>query len=44
MEIGFDVGNSPAEITDAFAGVLDEVKFFRAALSAEDIAVVKEQR
>ena len=44
MEIGFDVGNSPAEIADAFEGVLDEVKFFHAALSAEDIAAVKEQR
>jgi hypothetical protein len=38
MEIGFDVANSPAEITDAFQGVLDEVKVFQAALSAEEIA------
>lgn len=42
MEIGFDLGNSPAEITTPFRGVLDEVKFFHAALSAEDIGEVKE--
>ncbi len=42
MEIGFDAGNSPAEITDEFPGILDEVKFFHAALSADDIAAVKE--
>jgi HEAT repeat protein len=44
MEIGFDAGNSPAEITDSFSGVLDEVKFFHAALSAEDIAAVKDRQ
>ncbi len=44
MEIGFDTANSPAEITDAFRGVLDEVKFFHAALSEEDIAAIKEAR
>lgn len=44
LEIGFDVGNSPAEITDAFDGIIDEVKFFHAALSEQDIAAVKEQR
>jgi HEAT repeat protein len=44
MEIGFDVANSPAEITDAFDGVIDEVKFFHAALSEQDIAAVVEQR
>ncbi|MCU0874859.1 MAG: HEAT repeat domain-containing protein [Pirellulaceae bacterium] len=44
MEIGFDVANSPAEITDAFDGVIDEVKFFHAALSEQDIAAVLEQR
>ena len=38
MEIGFDVGNSPAEITDHFEGILDEIKVFAAALSAEEIA------
>ena len=38
MEIGFDVGNSPAEITDHFRGIIDEVKIFGAALSAEEIA------
>jgi HEAT repeat protein len=42
MEIGFDLGNSPAEITTPFQGVLDEVKFFHAALSAQDVAEVKE--
>ena len=42
MEIGFDLGNSPAEITAPFQGVLDEVKFFHAALSAQDIIEVKE--
>ncbi|MCH5375124.1 MAG: HEAT repeat domain-containing protein, partial [Planctomycetes bacterium] len=44
MEIGFDVANSAAELTDAFQGILDEVKFFHAALSEEDIATIKEQR
>ena len=38
MEIGFDVGNSPAEITDAFVGLIDEVKVYGAALSAKEIA------
>ncbi len=38
MEIGFDVGNSAIEITDAFEGIIDEVKHFDAALSAEEIA------
>jgi len=38
MEIGFDAGNSPAEIVDAFEGVIDEVKVYRVALSAEEIA------
>jgi HEAT repeat protein len=38
MAIGFDTGNSPAEICDAFQGVIDEVKAFDAALSAEAIA------
>jgi len=38
MEIGFDAGNSPAEITDGFVGLLDEVKVYAAALSAEEIA------
>jgi HEAT repeat protein len=38
MEIGFDAGNSPAEICDSFEGVIDEVKVFNVALTAEDIA------
>jgi hypothetical protein len=38
MEIGFDVGNSPAEITDHFVGLIDEVKIFQAALSPAEIA------
>ena len=38
MEIGYDAGNSPAEITDHFRGVIDEVKVYHAALSEEDIA------
>jgi len=42
MEIGFDVGNTAAEITDAFDGLIDEVKVYRAALSGE--AIAKESR
>ncbi|MHC5054827.1 MAG: HEAT repeat domain-containing protein [Planctomycetota bacterium] len=38
MEIGFDAGNSPAEIVDNFVGVIDEVKVFNEALSAAEIA------
>ena len=38
MEIGFDVGNTAAEITDAFDGLIDEVKVYRAALAGEAIA------
>ena len=38
MEIGFDVANSPAEIVDPFQGIIDEVKAFGTALSAEEIA------
>jgi hypothetical protein len=38
MEIGFDVMNSAVEITDAFEGVIDEVKQFDAALSEKEIA------
>ncbi|MFW6171305.1 MAG: HEAT repeat domain-containing protein [Planctomycetota bacterium] len=38
MEIGFDIGNTAAEITDHFVGIIDEVKVFHAALSAEDLA------
>jgi hypothetical protein len=38
MEIGFDVANSPAEITDPFQGLIDEVKVFHAALSEDEIA------
>ncbi|MFW6171026.1 MAG: HEAT repeat domain-containing protein [Planctomycetota bacterium] len=38
MEIGFDIGNSAAEITDHFVGIIDEVKVFHAALTAEELA------
>ncbi len=38
LEIGFDLQNSPAEITDAFEGVIDEVKIYRAALDPDEIA------
>ena len=38
MEIGFDVSNSPAEITDNFEGIIDEVKVYHAALSEDEIA------
>lgn len=38
MEIGFDTANSPAEITDHFQGIIDEVKVYHAALSEEEIA------
>lgn len=38
MEIGCDVGNSAVEITDAFEGVIDEVKQFNLALSEAEIA------
>ena len=38
MEIGFDVANSPAEITDNFEGILDEVKVYHAALTEKEIA------
>jgi hypothetical protein len=37
MEIGFDAGNSPAEICDHFQGLIDEVKVYGAALTAEEI-------
>ena len=38
MEIGFDTANSPAEITDNFEGIIDEVKVYHAALGQADIA------
>lgn len=38
MEIGHDVGNSPAEIVDHFQGWIDEVKVYHAALSPQRIA------
>ena len=38
MEIGYDVSNSPAEITDSFEGVIDEVKVHLRALSEEEIS------
>jgi len=37
MEIGFDVGNSAAEITDNSEGIMDEVKTFAIALTEEEI-------
>jgi hypothetical protein len=37
MEIGGDLGNSPAEITDSFVGLIDEVKVFLSDLSEEEI-------
>ena len=37
MEIGFDTGNSPAEITDPFDGLIDEVKIYNVALTTEEI-------
>jgi len=37
MEIGFDAGNSPAEICDNFEGIIDEVRIFNAALGEKDI-------
>ncbi len=40
MEIGFDSGNSPAELTTPLRGLIDDVRFFDAALSAEEIAEV----
>ena len=38
MEIGYDTANSPAEITDNFQGIIDEVKVYHAALSEDEIA------
>lgn len=38
MEIGWDKANSPAEITDHFQGIIDEVQQFSAALGGEQIA------
>ena len=38
MEIGFDTGNSPAELTDPFVGVIDEVKVFAKALGEAELA------
>jgi len=38
MEIGFDTANSPAEITDPFEGIIDELKAYHAALSEAEIA------
>ncbi len=37
MEIGFDVATSPAEITDPFVGLIDDVKIYSEALSASEI-------
>jgi hypothetical protein len=38
MEIGGDLGNSPAEITTPLTGLIDEVKVFAAALPEKEIA------
>ncbi len=38
MEIGYDVSNSPAEIIDNFQGIIDEVRFYHAALPAKHLA------
>ena len=38
MEIGYDTANSPAEITDHFEGMIDEVKVYHASLSEDEIA------
>ena len=38
MEMGWDQGNSPAEICDHFRGVIDEVKVYGKALSQTEIA------
>jgi len=38
MEIGFDAGDSPAELTDNFVGVIDEVKVFAKALGEKELA------
>jgi len=38
MEIGFDAGDSPAELTDNFVGVIDEVKAFSKALGEKELA------
>ena len=43
MEIGFDVANSPCELTDAFVGVIDEVRMYHAALAADDIRAQHER-
>jgi len=37
LEIGFDVGNSPVEITDHFTGLIDEVRFWTKSLSTDEI-------
>ena len=37
LVIGFDTGDSPAEITDHFIGMIDEVKFWSKALTAQEI-------
>ncbi|HID05995.1 MAG TPA: hypothetical protein EYP10_02485, partial [Armatimonadetes bacterium] len=37
LQVGFDAGNSPAEITDYFEGIIDEVKIFTRALSPKEI-------
>jgi HEAT repeat protein len=37
LEIGFDAGNSPCELMDAFVGVIDEVRMYHADLNAEDL-------
>lgn len=38
MEIGFDAGNSAVDAVDPFVGLIDEVRMFRGAISADEIA------
>ncbi len=44
MEIGFDVANSPAEITDPFQGVIDDVRVYSKALGSQEIRRVQKGR
>ncbi len=39
MEIGFDAGNSPAELVTACQGLIDEVKVYESAVSPAEIAL-----
>jgi hypothetical protein len=44
MEIGFDVANSPAEITDHFEGIIDEVKVYDAVFSKEELETMSKPK